>query len=201
MKIPVFWLEATDQNRRFLRRYSSGRKGHCPESGCHNARVEIERGPDVVVNGYSIAESPPMDDTRWPTQCSCGYVFAEDDHYQLFSEHIYRRSDTGGEETIRDASPGAMWDAWWLGRKGPDGISLMVKTPSGDWFVDGRASNCTMPEDNEHKCWVRHGNPKNPQGSEPLHVDKNGNTCGAGAGSIGQEAYHGFLHNGYLRAA
>lgn len=27
---------------------------------------------------------------------------------------------------------------------------------------------------------------------------KDGNTCGAGAGSIAQKRYHGFLRNGYL---
>lgn len=52
----------------------------------------------------------------------------------------------------------------------------------------------------KHKCWVRHGTP--PQ--EVVHVDKNGVTCGAGAGSIaiqpsGQNpGWHGFLHNGEL---
>jgi hypothetical protein len=29
-----------------------------------------------------------------------------------------------------------------------------------------------------------------------LHVDKNGNTCAAGAGSIITGKWHGFLHNG-----
>jgi hypothetical protein len=45
-----------------------------------------------------------------------------------------------------------------------------------------------------HKCWVRHGDPK----TGTVHVDKNGVTCGAGAGSIASGSYHGFLHNGFL---
>lgn len=56
------------------------------------------------------------------------------------------------------------------------------------------ARNCTMPDDTTHKCWVRHGRPED--GS--LHVDKNGHTCGAGAGSIDTGKWHGFLHNGEL---
>lgn len=45
-----------------------------------------------------------------------------------------------------------------------------------------------------HKCWVRHGTPP----GEVVHVDKNGITCGAGAGSIAIPNWHGFLHNGEL---
>lgn len=56
------------------------------------------------------------------------------------------------------------------------------------------ASNCTMPDDKNHKCWVRHGRPEDGT----LHVDKNGHTCAAGAGSIVAGNYHGFLHNGHL---
>lgn len=61
------------------------------------------------------------------------------------------------------------------------------------WYIDGRASNCTKPDDNEHRCWCRHGSY-----GEPLHVDKIGNTCQAGAGSIAVSGFHGFLHNGLL---
>lgn len=61
-----------------------------------------------------------------------------------------------------------------------------------DWEVDGRASNCTKKDDNVHKCWCRHGDAPN------VTVDKNGNTCAAGAGSILVDGWHGFLRNGYL---
>jgi|SRR6185312_241911 len=63
------------------------------------------------------------------------------------------------------------------------------------WNVDGRCSNCTLPEDREHRCWVRSGDPR----AGTLHVDKNGRTCAAGAGSILSGKYHGFLHGGVLR--
>jgi hypothetical protein len=59
-------------------------------------------------------------------------------------------------------------------------------------MIDSRASNCTLPNDREHKCWIRHGTPPD------LTVDKNGKTCAAGAGSIQLGNYHGFLRNGHL---
>jgi hypothetical protein len=94
---------------------------------------------------------------------------------------------------LRDAMPGAMWDADWMPDrfKGPDGRCLVVVCPDGyQWMIDGQASNCTRPDDSEHKCWVRHGEPPN------ITVDKNGNTCQAGGGSIGTSGYHGFLRDG-----
>lgn len=70
---------------------------------------------------------------------------------------------------------------------------LIVVLPGGHhWDIDSRASNCTLPEDDDHKCWIRHGTP--PE----ITVDKNGNTCSAGSGSIMMGGYHGFLRNGYL---
>lgn len=77
-----------------------------------------------------------------------------------------------------------------------EGRHLFVIVPEGHWWnIDGRASNCTMKDDRTHRCWVRHGDPTRP---ETLHVDKNGDTCSAGAGSILAGDYHGFLHNGQL---
>jgi hypothetical protein len=76
-----------------------------------------------------------------------------------------------------------------------DHRSLIVKCPDGhEWMIDSRASNCAMPNDNTHHCWVRHGRPEDGT----LHVDKSGNTCAAGAGSIETPKWHGFLHNGHL---
>jgi hypothetical protein len=107
---------------------------------------------------------------------------------------LYRRKDTGEFTTIEEAPVGAMWYADWMPTawKGQDGHALFVKTPGGDWGIDMRASNCTKPDDNVHKCWVRHGAPPD------VTVDKNGLTCAAGAGSIVIGNYHGFLRNGYL---
>jgi hypothetical protein len=113
---------------------------------------------------------------------------------------LYRRVDTGELMTLSEAPVGAMWFADWYRRRGPDGHYLIVRTPPGhDWAVDSRCSNCDKPTDEEHRCWVRHGAPPD------VNVDKDGLTCGAGAGSLGvwnsnRTAYvwHGFLRNGFL---
>ena len=75
---------------------------------------------------------------------------------------------------------------------GTDGKSYTVITPGGEWMIDSRASNCTRKDDKTHKCWCRHGEAPN------FTVDKIGNTCNAGAGSILIGGYHGFLRNGFL---
>lgn len=110
---------------------------------------------------------------------------------------IFRRTDTGEEIGGRHSLPvGAVW-AVKYGPKGPDGRSLYCMTPKGQWCIDGRANNCTMPDDNVHRCWVRSGKPEDGT----LHIGKDGNTCEAGAGSIKIGDYHGFLHHGILRPA
>lgn len=123
--------------------------------------------------------------------------------------HRYHRPDTGEVfDRLGDCPPGAMWDAHWMvkgdgyaadggyvlgGLHEQDGRFLVVRLPNGrDWCIDSRASNCTLPQDNVHRCWVRHGEPPN------LTVDKNGVTCAAGAGSIQAGDYHGFLRGGRL---
>ena len=126
---------------------------------------------------------------------------------------LYRREDT--REVYRWLNPapretpvGAMWWCPWLGEYGradsksrpgqarcyqpTDGKYLAVRTPGGTWIIDSRCSNCTMPNDNVHHCWVRHGEPPD------VTVDKNGITCAAGAGSIQCNDWHGFLVDGYL---
>jgi hypothetical protein len=117
----------------------------------------------------------------------------------------WKRVDTGEvRDSIQAFGVGAMWCATWY-KNVATGLygwcwdnateaPLIVRTPGGDWDIDSRASNCTMPQDRTHRCWVRHGEPPN------IHVDKNGHTCGAGAGSIISGNYHGFLHNGSLTA-
>lgn len=108
---------------------------------------------------------------------------------------VFRRVDTGEEMFLADAPPGAMWDAYWMpsAMRQADGRYLVVKLPNGhDWSIDSRASNCGRPDDDAHQCWVRHGEPPD------ITVDKNGDTCDAGAGSILSGDYHGFLRDGYL---
>ena len=205
--IKTFMLERTGLANRYLRRFKHSDEGKCVDGSYHQAKVFIDRVPVNLTyeDGmplYSVTTDPEEfeGDPRWPTTCTkCGYGFEASDPYQVFWDQLYKRLDTEELITLRDAPPGAMWyaewleylesDNWW---KGPDGRVLMCKTPGGDWNIDGRASNCSMPEDNEHRCWVRHGTP--PE----VTIDKNGNTCAAGAGSIQCGDYHGFLQNGYL---
>ena len=201
-RIAVFWVEPTEKSKHYLRRFHYRTDDDdCPAHGSHSSKVEIGEGSKNDPSFRVAADDPLRFDDRWPLRCDCGYQFKDDDPFQRFTDRLYRRVDTGEEFTLFEIPVGAMWDAHWYTRKGPDGLSLYVKTPGGDWFVDGRASNCTMPEDKEHRCWVRHGDPRDPQGNPPLHVDKAGLTCDAGAGSIGQDSYHGFLHNGHLGPA
>jgi hypothetical protein len=153
----------------------------------------------------------------------------DDGSKRYWPQRLYRRTDNGELHTLRDAPLGAMWHVDYYNHTGPDGQCLVVRIPKHhDWMVDSRASNCDSPckycgrpyqghtnatcsnpgdgqrpytvgsyEDirPEHRCWVRHGDAKTGN----VHVDKNGITCNAGAGSIiSPDGWHGFLHNGYL---
>lgn len=178
MDTVCFWLEPTDRVSRHLRRQIGHREQppeerRCPvaEHGNHQAWVRIEDadavwdGPDETVGGRkSLKNDDPADfrgDKRWPMACLCGYKFRDDDEWQVVTDLIYRRADTGEEMTLRDAPPGALWDAWWLrGRRvgsteygGPDGRVITVKTPAGAWIVDG------PPIDQPAQQWTRTGKP------------------------------------------
>lgn len=164
-------------------------------------------------------------DVRWPLVCktcgddmrrevpdASGHPFSA--HRQVWAETLCSGHPSGTLYTVRNAPIGAMWDAEYLHGAmrgafvGPDGISLHVRTPGGDWCVDSQASNCTRDQhtpvpgeaktfrfERTHYCWVRHGDPRAGQ----VHVDKSGNTCAAGAGSIDMNGrWHGFLHNSVL---
>lgn len=195
-RVKCFMLEPTEKIDRKLRRYSRDNTPDCcptnpGQYSYHNASVPL----DVATKDEDTQW--PHDDPRWPKMCKCGYEFKDSDNWQLFTETVWRRTDTGEETTLRNAPGGAMYFAdWYEGMKwacGPDGKSLCVVLPNGrTWMIDSRANNCTLPNDNEHKCWVRHGTP--PE----ITVDKAGLTCGAGAGSILSGDYHGFLRNGFL---
>lgn len=168
-------------------------------SKCSNGSYHVARN-SVFSGSKSEAQDifdAPLVPTGLPMKCDvCDYVFTKDDNQSRSMRPIYVRDDTGEDIELGRAPVGACWDADWYDddKRGPDGRSLIVKTPGGDWLIDGRASNCTMKDDKVHRCWVRHGRPED--GS--LHVDKNGKTCAAGAGSIQMGSYHGFLHNGHL---
>lgn len=192
MPTTCFLLEPTGRQRRWLRRYIRHAEGWTCAEGWHEARTLL----DEVDERQPSGDSWPHEDERWPRTCSqCSYAFSPDDQWQLFVESLWRRSDTGEVTTVREAPAGAMWYADWITVdrwKGPDGRTLMCKTPGGEWMIDGQASNCTLPNDEEHRCWVRTGEPPR------VTAGKTGRTCSAGAGSIACGSYHGFLRDGVL---
>ena len=221
MPFKTFWIEPTDLERCWLRRYRSSGEGSpgCPIHTYHNVKVFLKDRPvtDFSIGASEDYDRPSNDSVQWPKLCDCGYAFQDKDPKQLFHLTLYKGAPDGKLYTLQDVQPGAMWHADWLAGKcggafdGPDGLSLHVKLPNGhEWCVDQEASNCTRTqwkqftdtegrqvrrwEGSTHYCWIRHGDPRTGN----VHVDKNGDTCAAGAGSILSGSYHGFLHNGYL---
>lgn len=218
MPIICFFLEPTKTIRRWLRVYSeSEASGH--SASYHEARAFLDDFETESATDFTPAfpdDLIPRSDSRWPIKCEeCDFVFPEGDRRQIYSDRLFKRQDTGEVLPLREAGPGAMYDAFWLAEieafRGPDGRSLIVIAPNGlEWAVDGFANNCDSPcancgkpfhqcqgscpegfkDSHPHKCWVRHGEPPK------ITVDKDGITCGAGAGSIQVGGFHGFLRDG-----
>src|SRR5581483_505675 len=163
MGIRCFLLEPTPKVNRYLRRYVD-----LPCSGpmsFHNAKVYWDTVESTVEMNKPVDDTVLRDNPLWPTHCECGYEFKSTDEWQVFTDRLWQRVDTGEEYTMRDAPVGAMWNAYWFAEhaawRGPDGKTMVVKCPPDghEWVIDGRASNCTMPDDIVHRCWVRHGEP------------------------------------------
>jgi len=176
-----------------------------PKLGYCHAEVDLVVDPSSEIE-RSYSWTPGDNDPRWPRRCACGYEFTDKDYRVASWKNFWKRTDTGEIIEMRNAPPGAMWFADWMvdghlqyqsdkdrRNRGPDGRCLVVRTPGGDWMIDGQCSNCDRKGDHEHKCWVRHGEAPN------ITVDKNGLTCGAGGGSILKGSYHAMLQNGVLR--
>ena len=212
MGIPCFLVVPSDYSLVELRRYAEAH-GACPgmpgDHGYHNAGVVIGRVPTRYErrDDYSrrligrLPTGPYLHDPRWPTKCKkCDYVFTPEDRWQVNQRQLWCTAFVAGasEWTQGKLPAGAIFNAWWLNgidsMTGADGLSLMCVLPDGhQWLIDGEANNCTRKGDLSHKCWCRHGEPP------MLTVDKSGNTCDAGAGSIASPGgWHGFLRNGEL---
>jgi hypothetical protein len=202
--IRCFMIDDTGVLRRRLRRFTRT-ASKCVERGYHDAGSsifeDIARDTFTPDDEAEFLAQYPCNDPAWPARCRCGYAFSNADAWGCSVDSLWCRRDTGEAITLRDAPPGAMWFANWMeGYFNPQlGTSpLVVMTPGGDWTIDSQASNCTIKDDynqERHHCWVAHGVPPD------VTVDKNGNTCAAGAGSIQCGSYHGFLRNGYLVTA
>lgn len=216
--IKCYLLEPVPYMKRYLRRYESNfNRERCPAAenhGYHDTMVFLDEADSPIIEGQRRVdyEEWPHNDPRWPTACPCGYVFKPQDEWQLFTQSLWKRADTGEILTLRDAPVGGIYDAYWWPDK-TDGQHLICIVPEHhEWVIDSRANNCDSPckhcntpykdhkdkdhnyEDArpEHRCWVRHGVAPN------LDVDKAGVTCNAGAGSIQTSSWHGFLRQGFL---
>ncbi len=203
--IKVFFLKPTNRFEQKLRRAIDDCTERCPAvpqpySYCCGTNTIAVIEADYHPTSGQVEW--PRDDERWPEKCEeCGKEFGDSDLWLVDYERLYVNS-AGMMWTLRDAPVGACWEAPWLAEnhdwRGHDGRCLVLRLPNGkghvDWSPDMRASNCGMPEEKTHKCWVRHGRPEDGN----LHIDKEGHTCNAGAGSISLDKWHGFVRNGYL---
>lgn len=131
---------------------------------------------------------------------------------------LHRRVDTGAAFLLSQAPVGAMWDAAWMAhgdlRTGLDGITLVVRTPGGDWLVDSECNNCTRTQwapkeidgvlyekvwsGRTHYCWCRHGDPRTGLITVNKIPEPGTETCSAGGGSIQAGNFHGMLEGGEL---
>jgi len=175
MGISCFMIEHAGKTQRSLRRYVSSAdmtEGKCSVSmhGYHQTMVDLDVVPEIwgVLPGHDFecwhntAPEVPHTDDRWNNVCACGYVFTEQDQWQIFTDSIYRRTDNGLEYTLRSAPAGAMWWATWMPKnmywddKTDD--HLVVRLPDGtDWDIDSRCNNCPWPGNRQHRCWGRSG--------------------------------------------
>lgn len=187
---PCTWWEPTGRAMGYA-------QASCPSD--HITRVEL--GIRTLTDANSTLD---WDDVPWPERCDdCGHVFDFDDGdwqgQSVTTRREWRQPATGELVVGNDLPAGALYDATWyhaMGRMGEDGRALMCVLPNGHhWHIDSRASNCSMPDDDVHRCWCRHGDPTQPQ---TMTVDKACNTCQAGAGSIQSGDWHGFLRDGAL---
>lgn len=200
--IQCFLIVKNGITHRYAQR-TSHEAHRCPgnDQKLHFAQVQLPDGliQDNEASYHGFNKPVGVDAVDFPVHCdTCGYIFQEGDSYNFRVSYAWARADNGQfvTDNVHLAPPGAMWYADYMEDIpeycGQDGKRLCVMTPGGIWMIDSKASNCTMPDDNVHKCWVRHGIPPD------VTVDKNGLSCQAGAGSIAIGNYHGFLRNGIL---
>lgn len=169
--------------------------GECSDGATiHVARL-------LYAEGYEGDDIPDGWADQHPTTCDrCPTAFDVDaDHRHSGSLRIEWDTPSGKLEPgcvwIQEHNPPDHCSARWTNC---DGRHVQVVLPNGhSWDVDSRANNCGSPDDTEHRCWVRVGDPEQPS---TLHVAKDGRTCEAGAGSIRAGDYHGFLQHGALTA-
>lgn len=186
-RIECFFLTETDRAQVSFRRYCAG--SECPNDYYHN--VEVVTEPDIpyplsdIRGSGEIPSDEQKKDPRWPKQCTCGYVFKDDDEWQINTRRYYQRT-TGDKArfTLGKAPAGSMWYADWMPSKarGPDGHCLIVRTPGGDWTVDYLSDS--------KSAWTRSGTPPVVTANPSIAMGKRDS----------EKYYHGFLKAGFLEA-
>lgn len=179
-KIKCFFLEPTEYAERSLRRMSMG---ECPQFGSmHDVSKVIATVsyPHSDIDGESSLSENHTDE-RWPTFCPCGYVFQKSDEWRVDTSRLYRQGDHAALlVTMAKAPVGAMWYGDWYSWRGPDGHCLVVRTPGGDWVVDGPSYTNGQ---RSGAGWARSGEVPNVTASPSIHF-------------VGR--YHAFLRDGVL---
>jgi hypothetical protein len=183
-RVECFLLTPSEYAQESLRRYSSTQDEKCFPFGYHNASVPIGTLPFP----HSDLDGKPgkgigHEDPRWPKTCACGYVFQDTDAWQHNIIRLYQRSDhVTLMTTLAEAPIGALWDADWYNWKGPDGRCLVLKTPGGDWVIDGPSSS---NDGSKGPPWTRTGEVPMVTASPSIHFPGK---------------FHGWLRNGILES-
>ena len=155
--IQCFFLDPTPLCQVYLKRIGHPRR-RCAIRTSHRC---TSAAPLIAVPRKDQADGDfwPHDDDRWPEMCDwCSTLFDHYDVWNVVHETIYRKRGTDETMTLRDAPPGAMWDAHWMKQHrmpGPDGRYLCVRLPDyRDWFIDGPGVDERNPT---RSTWSRTG--------------------------------------------
>lgn len=188
--IQCFLLEPVNRAEEMLRRFvfSDRAKAPCPLGSYHNASITLRRMPWNENSEGNGADNFDHQDPRWPKACKCGYAFEPTDQWQHSLTRLYaRQDDKEAQMTLGDAPAGAMWHADWLRefkrfaeRATPDGHILIVRTPVGDWNIDGPSKN--------GPGWTRTGTPPNITANPSIAMSDENGKC----------TFHAWMRNGYL---
>lgn len=186
--ITCFLLYPTALTQLSYRRFTFTADAHCAQNTGHNARAILgtTQNTSRLPGASYIPNQEQHQDPRWPVVCDhCDYEFLVTDQWQINSHRVYRRSDDAALTTLYDAPLGAMWNADWYPKRGPDGHYLIVRTPGGDWEVDGPSRGS---DGKPGPGWTRTGTPPNVTARPSIGL----NAPGA------SNFYHAFLTDGIL---
>lgn len=167
----------------------------CPGPwGCHNAELPLGRS-DKIDDHKAWGSPPDYPAERWPVKCDhCLATPPPEAKHQVFTAKLYDTASghpEPGDLFERECYAQTRWGRCAWGWTNCTGRHLIGILPNGhEWDICSRCSNCTMRDDNTHRCWIVSGEPP------AVDVGKGGHTCAAGAGSIGVPGWHGFLRSG-----